>query len=179
MTSESPESPESPESGPPDATGEAGEADARSLVARRRRRRRVRHAIGWLVFLLVAGGILYAAWSAVGGTDSSDDDFRAAASTTTSTTTPLPSVGPFKTNDGVNVRVGPSTTAAVVGLLELGTDVLVHCAVQGDPVTTPGGTQTIWVRISSGTLTGYVNASFVDTGKVLGDPEKIPDCPPG
>jgi uncharacterized protein YraI len=132
--------------------------------------------VGWFVFLLAAGGILYAAWSAVGGNDSRGDS-HASSPTSSSTTTTLPSVGPFKTTDGVNVRSAPSTKAAPVGLLQLGTDVMVHCAIQGDPVTTAGGTQSIWVQVTAGTLSGYVNAAFVDTGPVLADPTKIPDCP--
>jgi hypothetical protein len=172
-----PASPAATPGEPDEPGGPVDRPDAATLRARRRRRRRIRHAAGWLVFVLAAGGILYAAWSAVGGTESNDDAGRA-VSTTSSTTTPLPSVGPFKTTDGVNVRTGPSTQAAVLGLLELGTDVMVHCAAQGDPVTTPGGTQPIWVQVTAGTLTGYVNASFVATGQVLADPDKIPDCPP-
>jgi hypothetical protein len=151
-------------------------ADAATLRARRRRRRRIRHVIGWFVFLLAAGGILYAGWVAIGGNDSGGES-RAAPSTTAAPTTTLPSVGPFKTTDGVNVRTAPSTKAAVVGLLQLGDEVMVHCAAQGDPVTTAGGTQPIWVQVTAGTLHGYVNASFVNTGQVLSDPEKIPDCP--
>jgi uncharacterized Zn-binding protein involved in type VI secretion len=154
----------------------AGGLDAASLRARRRRRRRIRHAIGWVGFLLAAGGILFAAWTAVGGNDP-ESGSRSAPSTTAAPVTTLPSVGPFPTTDGVNVRAAPSTQAAVVGLLQLGDKVMVHCAAQGDPVTTAGGTQSIWVQVTAGTLNGYVNASFVNTGQVLADPEKIPDCP--
>jgi hypothetical protein len=167
--------PEPPE--PPDAPSPAaGGADAASLRARRRRRRRIRHTIGWFVFLLAAGGILFAGWSAIGG-NNPEGDSGAALSTTAAPTTTLPNVGPFKTTDGVNVRTAPSTQAAVVGLLRFGDEVMVHCAAQGDPVITAGGTQAIWVQVTAGTLHGYVNASFVNTGQVLSDPEKIPDCP--
>ena len=144
---------------------------------KQRRRRRRRHLIGWLVFLLVAGGILYAAYATFGGGDSSDAD-RTPGSTTAPTTTTIAPAGPFKTNAGVNVRNGAATTQPVVATLDLGTQVMVVCAIQGEAVNTPGGPQTIWLKVTAGDKTGYVSAVYVDVGPILADPTKIRDCPP-
>jgi uncharacterized protein YgiM (DUF1202 family) len=141
-----------------------------------RRRRRRRHAIGWLVFLLAAGGILSAAYATFGGSDSSDGD-RAPGSTAAPTTTTIAPAGPFKTTAGVNVRNGPATTQPVVATLDLGTEVMVVCAIQGEAVNTSGGPQTIWLEITAGPKTGYVSAVYVDVGPILADPTKIGDCP--
>jgi uncharacterized protein YraI len=132
--------------------------------------------IGWFAFLLAAGGILYAAWATFGGSDSSDGS-RAAGTTTVATTTTIAPAGPFKTTAGVNVRAGPATTQPVVATLDLGTDVMVVCAIQGEAVNTPGGPQTIWVKVTAGAKTGYVSAVYVDIGPMLADPTKIGDCP--
>ena len=144
---------------------------------KQRRRRRRRHLIGWLVFLLVAGGILYAAYSTFGGSDSSDAG-RTPGSTTAPTTTTIAPAGPFKTNDGVNVRNGPATTQPVIATLDLGTDVMVVCAIQGEAVNTSGGPQTIWLKVTTGAKAGYVSAVYVDVGPILADRTKIGDCPP-
>lgn len=159
--------------------GDERREDVRELTPRerRRRRRRLRHAIGWIAFLLVAGGILYAAWATFGGSSSSDDT-RAAGTTTAPTTTTLPPAGPFRTTAGVNVRGGPATTQPAVATLDLGTQVMVVCATQGESVDTPGGPQTIWVRVTAGATTGFVSAAFVDIGPALGDPTRIGACPP-
>ena len=132
--------------------------------------------IGWLVFFLAAGGILYAAYATFGGSDSSDAD-RTIGSTTAPTTTTVAPAGPFKTTAGVNVRNGPATTQPVVATLDLGTEVMVVCAIQGEAVTTPGGPQTIWLKVTAGAETGYVSAVYVDVGQILADPTKIGDCP--
>ena len=143
---------------------------------KQRRRQRRRHLIGWLVFLLAAGGILYAAYATFGGGDSSDAD-RTPVSTTAPPTTTIAPAGPFKTNAGVNVRNGPATTQPVVATLDLGTEVMVVCAIQGEAVNTPGGPQTIWLKVTAGEKTGYVSAVYVDVGQLLADPTKIGDCP--
>ena len=132
--------------------------------------------IGWLVFFLAASGILYAAYATFGGSDSSDAD-RTIGSTTAPTTTTVAPAGPFKTTAGVNVRNGPATTQPVVATLDLGTEVMVVCAIQGEAVTTPGGPQTIWLKVTAGAKTGYVSAVYVDVGQILADPTKIGDCP--
>ena len=143
---------------------------------RQRRKRRRRHAIGWLVFLLAAAGILAAAYTTFGGSNSSDTK-SAAGTTTAPPTTTIAPAGPFKTTSGVNVRNGPSTSQPAIATLDLGTQVMVVCAIQGEAVNTQGGPQTIWVKITAGATTGYVSAAYVDTGPVLGDPTKIGDCP--
>ncbi|MFN8024812.1 MAG: SH3 domain-containing protein [Acidimicrobiia bacterium] len=157
---------------------ESGSAGRRELTPRerQRRRRRWRHVIGWLLFLLVAGGILYAAYATFGG--GSSDDNRAVGTTAAPTTTTVAPAGPFKTNAGVNVRTGPATTQPIVATLDLGTEVMVVCAIQGEPVNTGGGPQTIWVKVTAGATTGYVSAVYVDIGQVLADPAKIGECPP-
>lgn len=132
--------------------------------------------IGWLVFLLAAGGILYTAYSTFGGSDSSDAD-RTPGSTTAPTTTTIAPAGPFKTTAGVNVRNGPATTQPVVATLDLGTEVMVVCAIQGEAVNTPGGPQPIWLKVTAGSKTGYVSAVYVDVGRNLSDPTKIGSCP--
>ena len=55
--------------------------------------------------------------------------------------------------------------------------VMVICAIQGEAVSTPGGPQTIWVKVTAGQTTGYVSAVYVDIGQTLADPTKIGDCP--
>jgi hypothetical protein len=132
--------------------------------------------LGWLLFLVAAGGILAAAYATFGGTDSSDGA-RTAGTTTAPPTTTIAPAGPFKTTAGVNVRNGPATSQPAIATLDLGTPVMVLCAIQGEAVNTQGGPQTIWVKITAGATTGYVSAAYVDTGPVLGDPTKIGDCP--
>jgi len=125
--------------------------------------------IGWLVFLLAAGGILYAAYATFGGSDSSDAD-RTPGSTIAPTTTTIATAG-------LNVRNGPATAQPVVTTLDLGTEVMVVCAIQGEAVNTPGGPQTIWLKVTAGSKTGYVSAVYVDVGQILADPTKIGVCP--
>jgi hypothetical protein len=132
--------------------------------------------IGWIVFLLVAGGILYAAFATFGDSGSSEHS-RAGGTTTAPSTTTIPPAGPFKTTAGVNVRNGPATTQPIVATLDLGTEVMVVCAIQGAAVNTPGGPQTIWVKVTAGATTGFVSAVYVDIGPTLADPTKIGDCP--
>jgi uncharacterized protein YraI len=143
---------------------------------RQRRQRRRRRLIGWIAFLLVAGGILAAAYATFGGNGSSDHS-QAAGTTTSPPTTTVPPAGPFKTTAGVNVRNGPATTQPVVATLDLGTEVMVVCATQGEAVNTPGGPQTIWVKVTAGATNGYVSAVYVDIGPTLADPTKIGECP--
>jgi Bacterial SH3 domain len=159
---------------------EATTADVpQGLTPRRRaaRRRRRRHVIGWLAFLLVAAGILGAAYATFGGSDSTGDGKQASGATTVAPTTTVAPAGPFKTTAGLNVRASPATSAALIGTLDLGTEVMVTCAVQGEAVNTPGGPQTIWLKITAGATNGFVSAAFVDVGPQLADPTKIGDCP--
>ena len=128
------------------------------------------------MFLLVAGGILYAAYASFGGSGSSNAD-RPAGSTAAPTTTTIAPAGPFKTTAGVNMRNGPATTQPIVATLDVGTPVMVVCAIQGEAVNTPGGPQTIWLKVTAGAKTGYVSAVYVDVGQILADPTKIGDCP--
>jgi hypothetical protein len=144
---------------------------------RQRRQRRRRRLIGWIAFLLVAGGILAAAYATFGGNRSSEHSQAAGTTTVPPTTTTVPPAGPFKTTAGVNVRNGPATTQPVVATLDLGTEVMVVCAIQGEAVNTPGGPQTIWVKVTAGATNGYVSAVYVDIGPTLADPTKIGECP--
>ncbi len=127
--------------------------------------------------MLVAGGIHFAAYTTFGGSGSSDGR-QAATTTAAPTTTTIAPAGPFRTTAGVNVRQGPATSQPVIATLDLGTEVMVVCAIQGEAVNTPGGPQTIWVKINAGATTGYVSSVYVDIGQILADPTKIGDCPP-
>ena len=137
--------------------------------------------LGVLVFLAVVIGLGVVVVMAT--TDSGDSDNTvagdggtgAAGSTTTTTTLPPPA-GPFKVTDGVNVRAGPGTTFPILGQIELGNEVLVVCAIDGEAVPGPSGVSPKWLRVQTPAISGYVTAQYVDTGLALLSPAIIGVC---
>jgi uncharacterized protein YgiM (DUF1202 family) len=98
-------------------------------------------------------------------------------STEAPTTTTLPPPKPYKVTDGVNVRAGPGASYARVGTVELGHEVLVACVIDGEKVEIPGASSDQWLRVTAGTVTGYVTSLYVDTHGDLVGQAKIPRCP--
>lgn len=62
----------------------------------------------------------------------------------------------------VNVRSGPGTGYGVVTTLSAGTDVQIGCWVDGESVTGPYGTTTIWYQLASDS-TAYVTDAYLWT----------------
>ena len=60
----------------------------------------------------------------------------------------------------IYVRSGPSSSASVIGSLPQGATVSFSCYLNGDAVTGPYGTETIWNRLDSG---GFVSDSWLST----------------
>ncbi|MDG4865837.1 SH3 domain-containing protein [Streptomyces sp. T-3] len=71
------------------------------------------------------------------------------------------SVRTYRVVADVNVRSGPGTSYAIVGRVQSGTMVTIHCQRPGTTVTGPTGTSNIWDRIGSGR---YVSDTYVRTG---------------
>ncbi|MFC6064624.1 SH3 domain-containing protein [Streptomyces ochraceiscleroticus] len=61
----------------------------------------------------------------------------------------------------LNVRSGPSTSAAVVRTLQAGSSVPIRCQRHGERVSGPYGSSDIWDCIGSGE---YVSDAYVQTG---------------
>ena len=135
----------------------------------------MRRGLGTLAFLAVAASIFAIAYSAV---SESGDDSRSVASQSTfaTTTPPIPPAGPFKVTDGVNVRTGPGTSFPRVATVDLGKEVMVVCVIEGGIVEGPNWSTTKWVRITAGSVIGYVSSGFVATGAAIGNPAVIPVC---
>ena len=93
-----------------------------------------------------------------------------------STVPAIPPAGPFKVTDGVNVRTGPGTSFPKVATIDQGKQVMVVCVTEGGVVTGPNGSTTKWVRITAGSVTGYVTSEFVATGAAIDNPAVIPHC---
>jgi uncharacterized protein YraI len=148
----------------------------RQVRARRRRRRR---QIGTLLFVLVAVGVMAAAYFALTGDDSSSNgaSTTTTASADSSTTTTAPFSGSYPVTTGVNVRQGAGTTFPTVGTVEQGRPVVVACVAQGTPVDGPSGPNPNWLKIT-GPTAGYVSAVYVSVGEDL-TTGKIPACPAG
>jgi uncharacterized protein YraI len=143
----------------------------RQVRARRRRRRR---AIGTLLFVVVALGIIaFAVFALSGSDDPSEEATTTTAAPTTSTTVPFSAA--YNVTDGVNVRQGPGTTFPTVGTVETGKSVVVTCVAQGEPVNGPNGADSQWLKVT-GPPAGYVTAIYVSTGDDLRN-GKIPACP--
>jgi hypothetical protein len=64
----------------------------------------------------------------------------------------------------LNVRGGASTTAAIKGLAANYSKLLIECYVNGESVTGPFGTSTIWDRVGPG---HYVSDAYLQTGSDL------------
>jgi uncharacterized protein YraI len=145
------------------------------------RRRRLRRRIGVLIFLVVAGGVTVLAVNALSGSDHTSKKSSAARTSTTvaptTTAAPRPPAGPFRISDGVNVRTGPGTNYPSLGTLELGTQVLVVCQIDGQTIDGPSGPTNKWVRITGQKINGYVTNQYVATGPAINDPNTIPVCP--
>jgi hypothetical protein len=156
----------------------AGDAvsEARRRQLRRARWHRRRRWIGFLVFILVAAGVMAVAWSALSG---GNDPKQVTATSVVVTTTPaIPPAGPFKVTDGVNVRTGPATSYPSVGTIDLGKEVMVTCVTTGESVTGPRGAVTTWVHVTASGVAGYVTSQYVATGTAIDDPHVIPPCAP-
>ena len=143
------------------------------MRARRRRRRRI---LGTLLFVAVAVGVFAAAYFVLVADDSSD---RAASTDeparVTVTTAPKPA-GPYRVTTGVNIRQGPGTTFPSVGTIETGRQVFVSCVIDGQPVDSPSGPITKWLRLTGFGPAGYLTVAYVDTGDDLNVAGKIPPC---
>jgi hypothetical protein len=78
----------------------------------------------------------------------------------------------------VHVRQGAGTSFPAVGTIELGHDVFVACYVDGEPVDSPNGPITQWLKLTGFGPHGWVTALYVSTGDDLTN-NRIPPCPPG
>lgn len=70
----------------------------------------------------------------------------------------------------LNLRAEPSTTAAVKGLAANKAKVIVECYVEGEEVTGPYGTSTIWDRVGPD---HYISDTYLMTGS---DEPVAPKC---
>ena len=158
-----------------DETSARAERNPRQVRARRRRRRR---RFGVLVFVAVAVGVFAAAYVGLASddnsSDSTDESAIAIAPTTTTVVKPL---GPYKVTTGVHVRQGAGTSFPAVGTIEVGHDVFVACYVDGEPVDSPNGPITQWLKLTGFGPHGWVTALYVSTGDDLTN-NRIPPCPP-
>ena len=147
------------------------------MSCREPRRSEAGRVAEWLVILLVivvlGGAILWAT------SRPEDDD---SATTTTTTTVPpgtpltLPPPKPYKVNDGVNVRGEPTTSSAIVAMVETGKSVTVVCRTEGQSVTASSGSTNQWLRVTVGEVAGYVSALYVETGGDIDDTAVIGIC---
>ena len=64
----------------------------------------------------------------------------------------------------LNLRAGASGSTALIGCIPVNTIISIQCTAQGNAVTGPYGTETIWDRTSYGGQTGYVADAWVFTG---------------
>ena len=147
----------------------------RQVRARRRRRRR---QFGTLLFVVVAAGVFAAAYFALAGDDkSSKSGTSAAGSLVTTTTVAPPFVATYKATAGLNVRQSPGTNnVPIVGVVETGREVTVVCVIEGEPVNTPTGPNSQWLKVAAPSPAGYVSSAFVAVGGDL-TAKKIPACP--
>jgi hypothetical protein len=149
---------------------------ARARVRARRWRRR-RRLIGVFAFVVVIVGLAGLIYSLTASDDSSPpSSARDASSSTTTTVGRLPA-GPYKVTTGINMRAGPGASTAIVGVIELGNEVIVLCKVDGESYNGPTGPSTVWLHIGS-PADAYVAAPFVATGGDLTNVEVIPVCKP-
>ncbi|MFD5819788.1 peptidase [Streptomyces sp. NPDC127038] len=68
---------------------------------------------------------------------------------------------PLAPGHNVNVRSGPGTHYPVVRTLSAGSSIPIRCQCQGESVTGPYGTSTIWDNIANGQ---FVSDAYVQTG---------------
>jgi hypothetical protein len=99
-------------------------------------------------------------------------------SSTSSTTTAPSGTGTrsYTLNAELNLRSGPGTSYATLGLVPDGTTVTVQCTVEGEQVDGHAGLDTMWDRVSYQGSTGYLSNGFLNTGSDITDRSKIPHC---
>lgn len=73
------------------------------------------------------------------------------------------------------MRQGPAVNTTLVGRLELGTQVVAECYVEGQNITSSAGSTNLWLRIQFESGPAYVSALYVDTGDDLDD-GKVVNC---
>ena len=157
----------------PEPAPERVPLNPRQVRARRRRRRR---QLGTLVFVVVAVGVLGAAYLALAGGDDTSSTEATSTSALVTTTVAPPFSSKYKTTTGINVRQGPGTSTPTVATVEQGREVTVTCVVQGEVVNAPSGPNPQWLKVTDPGAAGYVSAAFVSTGDDL-RANKIPACP--
>lgn len=64
----------------------------------------------------------------------------------------------------LNFRSGPGAANPLIGCIPQNTIIPIQCTAQGNAVTGPYGTETIWDRTSYGGKTGFVSDAWVYTG---------------
>lgn len=64
----------------------------------------------------------------------------------------------------LNLRAGPNGSTALIGCVPDGLTISIQCTAQGNGVTGPYGTETIWDRTTYNGYTGYVSDAYVYTG---------------
>jgi len=85
-------------------------------------------------------------------------------------------------SETLNIRSGPNTRSAVVGSLGPNAEINIDCQTNGDNISGPSGTTTIWYHIPS---RGYVSGAFVSAGRSYPGCANIPapsnggDCSAG
>ncbi|MGB7962249.1 MAG: cutinase family protein [Propionicimonas sp.] len=73
----------------------------------------------------------------------------------------------------LNFRSGPGAANPLIGCIPLATIIPVQCTAQGNAVTGPYGTETIWDRTIYGGKTGFVSDAWVYTGS---NNAVVPSC---
>jgi len=101
----------------------------------------------------------------------------AGISTPSSTPTPAAGTRSYALQAELNLRSGPNTSSAALGLVPDGTFVVVSCTIAGERVEGgPHGPDSNWDRVTYRGTTGYLSNAFVNTGADISDRSKIPLC---
>ena len=66
--------------------------------------------------------------------------------------------------ESLNLRAGPNGSTALIGCIPQNTTIDIQCTAQGNAVTGPYGTETIWDRTTYNGVAGYVADAWVYTG---------------
>jgi hypothetical protein len=72
--------------------------------------------------------------------------------------------GTIRISPCLNLRSGPNGSTTLIGCIPEDTVISIECTAQGDAVTGPWDTTTIWDRTTYGGTTGYVSDAYVYTG---------------
>jgi len=64
----------------------------------------------------------------------------------------------------LNFRAGPGGSTSLIGCIPQHTTIVIQCTAQGNAVTGPYGTETVWDRTSYDGLEGFVSDAWVFTG---------------